>query len=282
MKRGFTIITLLGALMAMVAVNGWSTAVQNVIHVASPGSMFGRMHTVSKLFMKDQPQIKVDFMRSADVNAAFSALIDKSADVALTTRRITPAEEQLAKSKGLELTGQVIGHGGIVIVTPSRNPLEELTADQVRKIFSGEYTNWNQAGGPAEPITVVRVGETYPGTVFFMQEDFLGGIPFTANAVVVPEFAAVVRKVAATPGAVGFVRIRDAFESPIPYEMDVKALKIKKDAAAPAIKPSRATIGDASYPIRRPYYVYYESKAEAKIVKYVEFVHKKGWGQQNL
>jgi len=28
--------------------------------------------------------------------------------------------------------------------------------------------------------------------------------------------------------------------------------------------------------------VYYESKAEAKIVKYVEFVQKKGWGQQNL
>ena len=132
------------------------------------------------------------------------------------------------------------------------------------------------------PSPYVRVGETYPGTVFFMQEDFLGGLPFATTAIVVPEFAGVLRKVAQTPGSIGFVRIRDAFESPIPYEMDIKVLKIKKDATTPAIQPSRTTIGDASYPIRRPYYVYYESKADTNIVKYVEFVQKKGWGQQNL
>ena len=282
MKRGAIILALMCAFVAMVAEDIGSAADKKVIHVASPGSMFGRMHTVSKLFIKDQPLIQVDFMRSANVDATFAALIDKSTDIALTTRRITAAEEQLAKSKGLELTGRVIGHGGIVIITTDRNPLNELTVEQVRKIFTGGHTNWNQLGGADESITVVRVGETYPGTVFFMQEDFFGGLPFAANAIVVPEFAGVLRKVAQTPGSIGFVRIRDAFESPIPSEMEFKVLTIKKDAATPAIKPSRATIGDASYPIRRPYYVYFQSKADAKIVKYVEFVQKKGWGQQNL
>ena len=282
MKRGVISVALMCAFMAMVAEDIGSAADKKVIHVASPGSMFGRMHTVSSLFMKDHRLIQVDFKRSANVDAAFAALIDKSADIALTTRRITAAEEQSAKSKGLELTGRVIGHGGIVIVTAAGNPLNELTVEQVRKIFTGEYTNWNQSGGANGPITVVRVGDTYPGTVFFMKEDFLGGLPFAANAIIVPEFSGVLRKVAQTPGSIGFVRIRDAFESPVPSEMEFKVLKIRKDAATPAIQPSRKTVGDASYPIRRPYYVYYESKADTDIMKYVEFVQKKGWGQQNL
>jgi phosphate transport system substrate-binding protein len=123
---------------------------------------------------------------------------------------------------------------------------------------------------------------TYPGTVFFMQEDFFGGLPFVRDAVVVPEFAGVLRQVVQTPGATGFVRIRDAFELAIPYRMSVKVMKIKEDNDTPAIAPSRATIEDASYPIRRPYYVYHGSKSDADIIKYVDFVREKGWGPQNL
>jgi len=268
--------------MLMTMVGAGSAADKKVVRIAGPGSMFGRMNTISALFRRDQPLIQVDFMRSADVDSSFSALIEKSIDIALTTRRITPAEDQLAKSRGMELTGRVIGHGGIVLITAPGNPINELTVDQVRKAFTGECTNWRDVGGSDGPITVVRVGENYPGTNFFMQEDLFGGRPFAANAVVVPEFNNVLRKVAQTAGSLGFVRIRDAFESPIPYEMAVKVLKVKKDAASPAVQPSRATIADSSYPILRPYYVYYESKADTNILKYVEFVEKKGWGQQNL
>ena len=214
MKTRFVAVALLCTFMAMMTGDVAYTADKKVIHVASPGSMFGRMHTISKLFMKAQPLIKVDFMRSTNVDATFSALIDKSADIALTTRRITAAEDQLAKSKGLELTGRVIGHGGIVIITAARNPLNELTVEQVQKIFTGKYSNWSELGRTDEPITVFRVSESYPGTVFFMQEDFLGGLPFATTAIVVPEFAGILRKVAQTPGSIGFVRIRDAFESP--------------------------------------------------------------------
>lgn len=282
MKRGFVVVTLILALAAISAVDLESAVEGKVVRVASPGSMFGRMHTVSRLFMKDQPTIKVDFMRSVNVDASFSALLEKSVDVALTTRRITAAEDQSAKSKGLQLTGVVIGHGGIVIVTSPRNPVSELTVEQVQKIFTGGCLKWSEVGGANEPITVVKIGgDVYPGTLFFMQQDFLGGTPFAVNAATVPEFAGVLRKVAETPGSIGFVRIRDAFETPIALEMSVKVLKIKKDASSPAVQPSRATIADAGYPIRRPYYVYYESNADANVMKYVEFVKKKGWGQQN-
>lgn len=282
MKRAFLTIALFGAFGAALAVNAASTAEKGTIHVASPESMFGRMHSVSQLFMKEQPLIGVDLMQSANVEASFTALIDKSADIALTTRRITAAEEQSSKDKGLELTGHIIGHGGIVIITTAANPVGEVTVDQIRKIFTGEYTNWSQAGGPDQPITVVRIGETYPGTNFFMQEDLLGGIPFAATAIVLPKFTKVIQKVAQTPGGIGFVRIRDAFESPIPSEFAIKVLGVKKDDAAPAVAPSRKTVADGSYPIRRPYYMYCEKGADVKVMKYVEFVQKKGWGQQNL
>ena len=44
------------------------------------------------------------------------------------------------------------GYGAVAIITQPDNPVGEVTLDQVRKIFLGEVTNWNQVGGLNEPI----------------------------------------------------------------------------------------------------------------------------------
>ena len=54
----------------------------------------------------------------------------------------------------------VIGVDGIVLITHSDNPVRNLSAEDVARIFSGEATNWLEFGGGNVPITLNSFGET--------------------------------------------------------------------------------------------------------------------------
>ncbi|MGB6064408.1 MAG: substrate-binding domain-containing protein [Desulfomonilaceae bacterium] len=84
--------------------------------------------------------------------------------------------------------------GGIAIIANPSNPLNELTPDQIRKIYTGKYANWSQVGGPNLAVKVMIVGEG-PG----------GQVKPTSDAVVSTFATSVFIGVAATQGAVGFV-----------------------------------------------------------------------------
>ncbi len=48
---------------------------------------------------------------------------------------------------------------GVAIITHPSNPVNELTLEQIRKIYAGEYVNWSQVGGPDQQIRVMAVAE---------------------------------------------------------------------------------------------------------------------------
>jgi len=276
------VVWVMGGFFLVVCLMGFVLAAEKALQVTVSGSMFGRMHTLSKSFEKENPGTRVNMNLVPSVDDVIADLLQKSTIVAMTTRHMTEKERQAAQSKGMDVAEHLIGYGGIVIITHAGNPLDELTVDQVKMIFKGDTTRWIELGGSDNPILVFRTGEKYPGTTFFMQEDFLLGKPFAIKGSVQEEFSAVMRMVGQTPGAIGYTRIRDALESPVAREFRVKVLKIKKDAASPAIMPSRATVGDGTYPIRRPYYLYLEKKTDGEVKKFVDYILKKGWGQQTL
>ena len=56
------------------------------------------------------------------------------------------------------------------------------------------------------------------------------------------------------------------------YSKGIKVLKIKKDAAAPAIAPDEATIKDGTYPLSRPLFFYTRAKPTAEIKAFTDWV----------
>lgn len=278
----FFAVSLLGGLFLASWLVASVMAAERTLNVGTSGSMFGRIHTLSKSFEKQNAGIKVNLNLMSSVDDVIAALLEKTTAVAFATRHITEKERQIASNKGIDLEEHLIGYGGIVIITHSSNTLNELTVDQVRMAFKGDVTRWNELGGNDSSISVFRTGHKYPGTTFFMQEDFLLGKPFAINAAVEEEFSGIMRLVNRNPGSIGYTRIRDVFETPISGEFQVKVLKIKKDNVSPAVMPSRSTINDGTYQIRRPYYLYIEKNANGEVRKLVDFILKKGWGQQTL
>src|SRR5208282_1759869 len=90
------------------------------------------------------------------VDEGMTALIAGEADVAMASRKITPQESKAAKARGLQLDEHLVGYGGIVIITDQQNPVDELSIDQVRKIFTGEIVNWKDISGKDRFIRLMR------------------------------------------------------------------------------------------------------------------------------
>ena len=249
------------------------------INVKGADSMWGRVRSLALLYMKDHPQVDIAVSANSLVDEGMKALIAGETDVAMASRKITAQESEAAKAKGLQLDEHVVGYGGIVIITDQENPVNELSIEQVRKVFTGEIVNWKDINGKDQAVTVFKSGEKHPGTVLFVESDILGGVPITKSATTIPDFPAIIKKVAETAGSIAYVRMRDPFPGPASR---IKLLKIRKDEHSLPVSASRETIGDGTYPLRRPYYLYTAATARKEVRSFVDFVASKGWAEPNL
>ncbi len=97
---------------------------------------------------------------STSDNGAFNSLLEKRATVGMSSRRITRDEARALRSDGAgsmvsPAQERIIAVDNVVVITHPSNPVDELSKDQLRGIFSGTITNWSQVGGPDQEINVV-------------------------------------------------------------------------------------------------------------------------------
>lgn len=90
---------------------------------------------------------------SFGTNQAYENLIDDSADVIIASRDISRNEKALSEEKGVEIMTKPLAIDGLIFIVNKNNPVSNLTSDQLRKIYTGEITNWKEVGGPDHKIT---------------------------------------------------------------------------------------------------------------------------------
>lgn len=87
--------------------------------------------------------------------AAYEALLNRTADVIFVA---DPSEEQRAEAekRGLEMVFTPFAREAFVFFVDNHNYIGNLTAQQVRDIYSGRITDWSEVGGDAGPITAYQ------------------------------------------------------------------------------------------------------------------------------
>ena len=106
----------------------------------------------------------------------YQAIVDGTTDILFCA---APSEEQkaYAEDKGVELVYVPIGLEAFVFFVNENNPVDDLSVDQIRKIYAGEYTNWSEVGGANRVINpVTRLEGSGSQTTFesFMREYEIG------------------------------------------------------------------------------------------------------------
>jgi ABC-type phosphate transport system substrate-binding protein len=147
---------------------------------------------------------------------AIRSLLEKKCEVAVTSRKMRREEIIEAEERGLEIKETIAGWVGIAVAVHPTNPINELTADQVRKVVAGQYASWNEVGGARQPISIAKAGKYQTAT----KEDFTRIFLKVRSTQMAPETT----HLSEEPNAVALIRFEET-----DIETQTKILAIKKD-----------------------------------------------------
>ena len=151
-----------------------------------------------------------------------------------------PSEDQkkYAQEQGVELVYVPIGREAFVFFVNQANPVDGLTADQIRDIYAGDCTNWKDLGGPNRAINpVARIAGSGSQT---RMEKFMGDRPFGPKS-----------PFALTGGSIGY-SFRFYLEGMV-QSSSVKML------ALDGVYPSLENIQSGDYPLVSEFYAVYRA-----------------------
>ncbi len=198
-------------------------------------------------------------------NTGIAALVNKGTDLANASRPMKDEEKAEAAKKGVEPREFIVAQDALSVIVHLSNPVNELTIEQLKGIYTGKIANWKEVGGPDQRI-VLNSRETSSGTYVFFQEHVLGkGTPFASTTMLQPSTTQIVNNVAQDKGGIGYVGLGFLNDK-------VKAVKLKSDASSPAVEAKVETVLDKTYPLARPLYQYTNGEPSGAVKQWLDWV----------
>lgn len=234
-----------------------------MIQVKGSDTMVNLMSNLAEEYMKAHPGVTVA-VTGGGSGTGIAALLNNTTDVCASSRTFKEEETKLALSKNITPTPITIGLDGLAVMVHPKNPIAELSLEQLRKIYTGEYTKWSDVGG-ADKSIVLLSRESNSGTYVYFQEHVLNKADYSRTALLMPSTAAIAKSVSEDETAIGYGGIAYAEKAA------VKTVNVKTSADAPAVRPSTETVLNGSYPISRPLFLYTNGTASGDVKAFVDY-----------
>ncbi len=201
------------------------------ITMAGSTSMEKFANALAESFMAKYPGVTVtaEFTGSS---AGIESVLAGSVDIGNSSRSLKDEE----KSAGA--VENIVAIDGIAVITDQTGTVAALTTEQLKGIYTGEVKNWSEVGGADGAIVVVG-REAGSGT----RDAFEELLEIEDQCVYANELdstGAVMAKVAATPGAIGYVSL-DVLDD------TVQAISLD------GVEPTEENIKTGSYLLSRPF-----------------------------
>ena len=211
-------------------------------------------------FMDANPGITVE-VQGGGSGQGIKAIQEKIADLGALSREVKE-EEKSAVTKEF-----VIAKDGVAVIVNPETKVENLTIEQIKKIYTGEIKNWKEVGGDDAPIVVVSREEgsgtrgAFTEITKVMTKDAAGQEidNTTKDALVQGSTGAVMQTVATTPNTIGYVSLGSLGDT-------VKAVKVEN------VAPSEETVLSGEYKISRPFVYAAGGELSEAAQKFVDFV----------
>jgi len=235
----------------------FSHAAGNAITLKGSTTVLPVAQAAAEIFMEKNPGIKIS-VQGGGSGVGIASLLDKTTDIADSSRKIKPEEIEKAKAGGVNPNEIAIALDGIAVIVHPTNSVKALTKAQIKDIFTGKISNWSEVGGMNAKIVAVN-RDTSSGTFEAFETLALNKEKVRPDALTTASNQAVAQTVAQTPNAIGYVG--HGFLSP-----KVKAVTVDK------IECTKQTIQSEKYPLSRYLYMYTNGKPSGNIEKFIDFV----------
>jgi len=218
----------------------------------------------AEAYMEAHPQALIS-VTGGGSGTGIAAMINGTTGLCMASRGVKPKETTQAQAREITFRELVVGRDGIAVVVNEKNPVGELSMDQLRQVFNGTLENWNQIGGPDQPIQVLS-RESNSGTYVFFNENVLKKDDYSREARLMPSSAAIVQSVSQDRWSIGYVGLGYAEGA------SVKIIAVQTESSGAAVSPSLGTVADGSYPIARPLFLYTNGEAQGLAKAFLELV----------
>jgi phosphate transport system substrate-binding protein len=106
----------------------------------------------AETYMKKTPGANIQ-VTGGGSGVGIAALINGTTDIAEASRPMKDAEKsQLQQKRGVPTFELPVALDGLAIYVHEKNPLQELSLEQLKKIYTGAVKNWKDVGGNDERI----------------------------------------------------------------------------------------------------------------------------------
>ena len=211
--------------------NNGSAAVTGTVSTDGSTSMEKVIGALGESFMAANEGVEFTYNPTGS-GAGITAAQEGRCDIGLSSRALKDEE----KAGGLKET--VLAYDGIAIIVNPENPVNDLTLDQIAKLYTGEITNWKDVGGnDAEVVLIGREAASGTRDGF---ESITGTKDKCQYRQELTSTGDVITAVSQNPDAIGYASLASIKDS-------VKALNVD------GVTPSETTVKDGSYKVQRPF-----------------------------
>lgn len=106
------------------------------LKIAGSTSVSPLMEKLIEAYKGLNPDVNIE-MQSIGSTEGINTTLDGASEIAMASRELKDEEKE-------QLIPVVIANDGIAVVVNKENPIEELTSEQIQKMFKGEITDWSE------------------------------------------------------------------------------------------------------------------------------------------
>lgn len=180
-------------------------------------------------YKKNRPNTKIN-VQGGGSNMAIKCVGANVCDIGMCSKELNNC---------YNFTQYELGREGIVVAINPSNNVSNLTADEIKEIFSGNITNWNQLGDENKEINVF-VREQGSGTLDTFKTIIMHETSILNEAIVLNSQGSIKQSIEQDPASIGIVSFSYLDEN-------IKALSID------GVYPTNETIKNESYLLQRPF-----------------------------
>jgi phosphate transport system substrate-binding protein len=223
-----------------------------------------RFSNLASAINQAHPQFQLRYAENIGTNpgagTAIGMLLSGEVSFVQSSRPIKERELEQAKARGFELEQVPVAIDAIVFYVNPQVKIPGLSLPQLKGIFTGKITNWQQVGGPNLAIVPFTRNPETSGTVDIVKTKVLAGGEFSQNVQTVKTTSESIQKVAQNPGGIGFASVAQVIAQkaiyPLPLSIDNSRNFVSPVVGSyPQAKLNKAALTDGSYPLNRKLFI---------------------------
>ncbi|MBI5582516.1 MAG: phosphate ABC transporter substrate-binding protein [Deltaproteobacteria bacterium] len=249
MDTPFNKLTIIWLLLLLSCGCSGGPAKSHSVTVAGSTSVQPFAEKLAEIFMEVHPDTIVN-VQGGGSTAGIKACVQRAAQIGTCSRELKREESNLERI--------VIAHDGIAVIVHPRNPVKNLTIEQLQGIFSGKIRSWALLGWIDKPIFFVT-REEGSGTRDAFEHLVMGKLDISDEALVQDSNGSVREIIANNTWAIGYISFGVV-------NKQVKALAVN------SVLPSPKTIKSKQYKLTRPFLFVTLPQPSELSQKFIDFV----------